>query len=301
MPKISRRLIAILVAACALFSTSLLWGGPADSLILSPTTQPIPTPGLKQLVIGQGDQAIEVWQRPFTKGPTKGYVISFNGNGDRAESAIKRYSWMWSGLPVEVWAVNYPGYGGSGGQAELAAITPAALRAFDALKAQAGDKPIIVDGSSLGTTAALSLAAQRPVDFIVLTHPPALREMILQEQGWWNLWILAGPVAASVPDDLDSLANAARCTVPALFLISERDTVVPVKYQKQVAAAYKGKAEVLNIPGNHNDRLPPAAQRQVRQKIRVLWNQTLKQHQQDQQKNADQIKQEQQDAPPVAG
>lgn len=263
----------------AIFAAGNVYGGAADRLILHPTTHPIPTAGLTQLLIGPEDQPVEVWQMLPARGiQTQGYVITFNGNADRAESAIKRFRWMWKDLPVEVWAVNFPGYGGSAGKGELAEITPAALAVYDHLKKQAGDKPIIVDGNSIGTTAALSLASQRPVDFVTLTHPPALKPMIINENGWWNLGVLAGTVAAGVPADLDSLATAPKCTMPALMLISDGDTVVPVKYQKLVAKAYKGKAQVMKIPGNHNDTPSAATQRKVQAKIKLLWTQAIKSH-----------------------
>jgi pimeloyl-ACP methyl ester carboxylesterase len=62
---------------------------------------------------------------------------------------------------VEVWGVNYPGFGGSTGPARLARIGPAALAAFDALKREARDRPVVVFGASMGTTAALHIAAHR--------------------------------------------------------------------------------------------------------------------------------------------
>jgi hypothetical protein len=39
------------------------------------------------------------------------------------------------------------------------------------------------------------VAANRPCAGLVLTNPPPLRNMILQRFGWWNLWLLATPVA----------------------------------------------------------------------------------------------------------
>src|SRR5437899_673838 len=76
---------------------------------------------------------------------------------------------------VEIWAVNYPGFGGSSGPAQLRLIPSAALAAFDALQSKAGTRPIIVFGTSLGATVALHVAAHRNVHGIVLHNPPPLR------------------------------------------------------------------------------------------------------------------------------
>src|SRR5207237_4101087 len=93
-----------------------------------------------------------------------------------------------------------------------------ALAAFDALKRAAGDRPIVVFGASLGTTTALHIAAHRQVAGLILHNPPALRQMILRQFGWWNLWLLAGPLARKLPHDLDSIANAKVVRAPAPFL-----------------------------------------------------------------------------------
>lgn len=264
---------------CTLLSMAillLLSGGCAEQMIIHPSRIPLPTPGLARQMVGTGDQAIEVWKHsPENGAAPEGYVISFNGNMDRAEWAANRMAWQWADLPLEVWAVNYPGFGGSTGDCHLTSITPAALEVYDAVKAQAGGKPIIVDGNSLGTTAALALAARRPVDFVVLTHPPALKELIMGEHAWWNGGIIAQSVADTVPPELDSLANAAQCSAPALILVSDFDTVVAPKYQRQVAAAYAGQAIVYKIPGDHNNPLTQGVRDEVRQRIKILWVQTL--------------------------
>ena len=95
--------------------------------------------------------------------------------------------------------MNYPGFGGSTGPARLARLGPAALTAFDAVKHAAGDRPVVVFGASLGTTTALHIAAHRPVAGLILHNPPALRQIILRQFGWWNLWLLAGPLARKIP------------------------------------------------------------------------------------------------------
>jgi hypothetical protein len=91
----------------------------------------------------------------------------------------------------------------------------------------------------------LHVAATRPVAGVILQNPPPLRQFILGGHGWWNLWLLAAPVALSVPHDFDSIANARRCNAPAVFLNAERDGTVPLKYQEKIVAAYAGPKRVI--------------------------------------------------------
>jgi pimeloyl-ACP methyl ester carboxylesterase len=152
-----------------------------------------------------------------------------------------------------VWGVNYPGFGGSTGPARLSRIAPAGLAAFDLLKERAGNRPIIVFGASIGTTAALHIAANRNVTGLILHNPPALKQMIIRQFGWWNLWLLAGPVAAQIPAELDNVANANRTRSPALFLLAERDEIVAPRFQRLVVDAYAGEKRVIRLAGaSHN-------------------------------------------------
>jgi len=54
--------------------------------------------------------------------------------------------------------------------------------------------------------------------------------------------------------------NARNVTVPAVFVITGRDTVVPVKYQTKVEAAYRGEKRYVRMPDSeHNASLEGVA------------------------------------------
>ncbi len=149
--------------------------------------------------------------------------------------------------------MNYPGYGQSDGPATLGAIPATALATYDELLRHARGRPIMISGSSLGTTAALWVASQRPIAGMILQNPPPLQRMILQEYGWWNLWLVAGPIAMQVPGELNSLSIAPRVKGPAVFVLAAQDRTVPPQYQQQVVAAYAGEKRVVNIAeADHN-------------------------------------------------
>jgi alpha-beta hydrolase superfamily lysophospholipase len=95
---------------------------------------------------------------------------------------------------------------------------------------------------------------------LILHNPPPLRQMILRQFGWWNLWLLAGPIALQIPRDLDSVANAKAIHVPAIFLLAEKDEVVAPRFHRLVVEAYAGEKRVISLPGAyHNDPVEGAA------------------------------------------
>jgi hypothetical protein len=242
----------------------MLLGHLPDHLILFPTTTPINAGGAGRKTIPFENGQLEVWiaqsQPARSKGNADVYVLRFYGNADRAERWPAKEAEMWNDRAVEIWGMNYPGFGSSTGPARLSKIGPAALAAFDELRRHAADTPIVPFGTSIGATAALHVAAHRPVVGVILQNPPPLREMILRRFGWWNLWLLAGPVALQIPKDLDSIANAKASYAPAIFLLAEKDEVVPARYHRLVVDAYAGEKRVTSLPGAyHNDPIEGTA------------------------------------------
>jgi pimeloyl-ACP methyl ester carboxylesterase len=236
----------------------------SDRLVLFPTTDRINAGAAIRKPIPFEGGELEIWTAASKLAQQRGqpqiYVLRFYGNADRADRWVAAEAEMWNNRAIEVWGVNYPGFGGSTGPARLARLGPAALAASDALKREARDRPIIVFGASLGTTTALHIAAHRQVAGLILHNPPALRQIILRQFGWWNLWLLAGPMAQKIPADLDSIANARAVRVPAIFLLAERDEVIAPRFQRLVVKAYAGEKRVIPLAGaGHNSPLEGAA------------------------------------------
>ena len=194
------------------------------------------------------------------------------GQGDRADRWASATASQWGARPVEVWAMDYPGSGGSTGPPRLDRLCPSAEETFDALRKMAGDRPVFAQANSLGTAVALGLATQRPVAGLVLVNPAPLRQVILHRYGWWNLWLLAGTASMQVPSQLDAIANASRCTVPLVLIHSEKDTSIPLNLQRLVDDAYQGpKREILVLGAGHMSPLTPKAEVQFSEDLDWLW------------------------------
>ena len=262
MHKITRLVIAFAI----LFFALVMFAHLPDQLILFPSTQPLDVHGATRRTLPLDRGELEIWtaqsRRAQQQGGADVFVLRFYGNADRADRWAAAEAEMWNDRAVEIWGMNYPGFGGSTGPARLSKIGPAALAAFDELKRHARDSPIVPFGASIGATAALHVAASRPAGIagLILHNPPPLREMILRQFGWWNLWLLAGPVALQIPRDLDSVANAKSIRAPAIFLLAERDEVVAPRFHRLVANAYAGEKRVIALHGAyHNDPIEGTA------------------------------------------
>jgi pimeloyl-ACP methyl ester carboxylesterase len=258
----------------------MIFGHLSDHLILFPTRSPIDAGAAARRTIPFENGDLEIWtaqsQSARQQGRADVFILRFYGNADRADRWPAMEAEMWKDRAVEIWGMNYPGFGGSTGPARLARIGPAAVAAFDELRRHAANKnavesavpsgptpssvlrtaPIVLFGTSIGATAALHLAASRPTEIagLILQNPPPLREMILRQFGWWNLWLLAGPVALQIPRDLDCIANARASRTPAIFLLAEKDEIVAPRFRRLVVQAYAGEKRIIELRGaHHND------------------------------------------------
>jgi hypothetical protein len=238
----------------------MIFGHLQDRLILFPTRSPIDAGGAVRKTIPFEDGDLEIWtaqsQSARQRGRADLFILRFYGNADRADRWVAMEANMWKDRAVEIWGVNYPGFGGSTGPVRLTRIGPAAVAAFEVLTREARDAPIVVYGTSIGVTAALYVAASHPTEIagLILHNPPPLREVILRQFGWWNLWLLAGPIALQIPRDLDCVANGRAIRTPAIFLLAEKDEIVAPRFHRLVVDAYGGEKRIIELRGaHHND------------------------------------------------
>lgn len=227
-----------------------------DRIILQPTRHRLYAPQKKSLLLPFGDGVIEIWIHRVgsdTRGSPSLYLIEFPGTASRAEHSTDFVEECWSLPCVEIWAVNPPGYGQSSGTASLKSLAAAATLVLKEIRQAAENKPVIVAGGSLGGVSALYLVAYHQVEGLMVQNPPALRELILQQSGWWHFKWLTSMIAAQIPSELDSIANAQRAAVPGIFITAQQDTTVPPHIQRQIITAYQGPLKVFSMPNALHD------------------------------------------------
>lgn len=245
----------------------------ADRLVLRPSRQPIDCNGKQRRLIDCACGTIEVWtQSVGCCDPDQAdvMVLKYVGMAGRAERANTTPLEYWPDLRGQVWAVNFPGYGGSSGQASLANVAEVARASYRAIADAAPGRPVFVVGNSLGTLSALLVAARFPTAGLILRNPLPLRELIVGRHGWWNLWLGAALIAGQVPAELCSIRNARSCQAPAVFISSQRDRVVPRSFQQKVIRGYAGPRRVVRL-GDADHASPLTSHQHVALARRLAW------------------------------
>jgi pimeloyl-ACP methyl ester carboxylesterase len=228
-----------------------------DHYLLFPTQAKIQNSSGEQFYL---PTQIEVWithrrPMPTSKPSGKVYLLYFTGNAGRAEQGDHFSHFFPPNYDVEVWCMNYPGFGGSRGSPELSSIPKAALQTFDYMisiqKKESPSASVILSGFSLGTAAALYVASQRSADGLILLNPPALRQQIRQygQHSNWMMNLLAQFGSWLAPKKLDSVKNASLVHAPALFFTSNQDELVPPEFQHLIIQNYQGPSHQVILQG----------------------------------------------------
>lgn len=192
------------------------------------------------------------WASDAVAVPGAPAVVFFHGNGENLETM--RLGGLYDDLDhlgIAWLAVDYPGYGASGGSPSEDSLVEAALGGFAELGRRFPGRPRVICGWSLGAAVAAQLAARRAgeVDGLMLLSP------------WTDLPSLAGEhfpgwlVSMLLRERYDSLALTQELPGPALVIHGAVDTIIPVEHGRRLVAALPG-ARYFEVPGaGHNDLL----------------------------------------------
>ena len=196
---------------------------------------------------------------PSTEGPATGklLLIKFPGTGGRAERASVHPAECWGGDTV-TWTINPMGYGGSTGPATLQRY-PEMVRSIGqhAQKVEP-DRRIVVTGNSLGGISALAFAANFSVAGMLLRNPAPIHQLIGTRPRYVVPSLgLSKLVAATIPIEMDCIANASKTSCPCWFVTCEQDRLVPPSYQDQVWDNLSDTKSRFFIPdAGHGDPIP---------------------------------------------
>ena len=192
------------------------------------------------------------WASGAAAKPGSPAVIFLHGNGENLETM--RLGGLYGELDrlgIAWLAVDYPGYGGSGGSPSEASLVEAALGGFEELGRRFPGRPRVICGWSLGAAVATQLAARRAAGTagLILLSP------------WTDLPSLAGEhfpgwlISLLLRERYDSLALAGSLPGPALVIHGREDRIIPVEHGRRLAAALPGR-RYLEVPdAGHNDLL----------------------------------------------
>ena len=180
-------------------------------------------------------------------GPPAQIVMYFAGNSEEVSyltQSANRYG------PFAVLLSNYRGFGKSQGAPSEKALFADAIALYDAVakRSDVDGGNIHLHGRSLGSGVATYLATQRPVKSIVLTTPyDSIADLAASAYPYM-------PVGLLLRHRFDSIARAGAIDVPALFLVAERDQVIPTANTRRLFDTWKGRKAWQIFPGfDHND------------------------------------------------
>ncbi len=235
-----------------------------DKLVLNANRHPIDPEHRVVNKVAAGKETLEVFEC-FRKnmgadnGCENGIVaLKFPGTGGRAERAGPHPAELLTHRSSVVYSVNPCGYGRSTGRATLHTTGLQCESVFEFVRERHPGWGVLLVGNSLGCVSALYLGARREVAGLYLRNPPPVAQMIRQwkRYNWWNFG-MAKYIADLIPDELDCVANARKCTAPLFVTQSDSDTVVPVAFQNQIIEAYAGEKETFAIPNADHETLVP--------------------------------------------
>ena len=177
----------------------------------------------------------------------RGLVIYFGGNAEEVSGQMFDAEQL---APWSVAAVNYRGYGLSGGDPGEAEFAADAVAVYDRLAARGDVDPdrIVIFGRSLGSGVAVQLAARRPVRAVMLVSPfDSLRSIARRQYP-------VVPVSLLLKHPFDSLALAPKIESPLLVLAGDRDTLIPPALSRRLHDGWTGPKRWELFPGaDHND------------------------------------------------
>jgi uncharacterized protein len=211
------------------------------SLIYFPHPQPSVSGAGSIMKLAVDGAQLQVSVRP--QAGTKA-LIYFGGNAEDVSASLPELS---AAFPDRaIFLMHYRGYGGSSGTPTEAALQQDALVLFDQVHAAHAD--VVVVGRSLGSGVAVRLAAQRPVERLVLVTPYDSVQGLAAAQFWFF------PVRWLLEDKFDSGRYAPLITAPTTIIAAEQDEVIPRSSTNLLHARFtSGVAKFVVLPGTgHN-------------------------------------------------
>jgi alpha-beta hydrolase superfamily lysophospholipase len=201
----------------------------------------------------------------------KANVIYFGGSREIAQGATERLMDWSARHNINAICIDYRGYGASSGQSAIKHFFGDALQIYDRTQKVRGDIPTFALGFSIGSLPATYLAANRPVQGLILVAPiPSLLDQTMYPKKKWRQrmrddgpWYFAplSPLIKyardyDIPENSEPIHQILNVTAPLLLMHAERDEAVPPASSKKVYELAPGYKSLLVLPNIQHERLP---------------------------------------------
>ena len=199
------------------------------------------------------------WKSPSPTQAVMGKLLVLHGNaGTAAERIYLRDAFQSSGSPLalDVYLLEYPGYGSRSGTPSERTLVEAACEAVDLLHLE-GSGPLFVVGESIGSGVAALVSAERPesVSGLILVTPLVSIPAVARHHFPFLPTFL-------IRDGYHADRSLRLYRGPVAFLIAGRDSVVFADLGAELFASYRGPKRLwLDPAADHNtlDYNPSAA------------------------------------------
>jgi len=198
---------------------------------------------------------LNAWFLP-ARGPARATLLYLHGNAENISTHFANVAWM----PAEgfnVLALDYRGYGASGGSASLPGVQldiDAAMRALLA-RPDVDPKRIVIFGQSLGGALAIHYAAHgaHRVNVRALVCDSAFsdyREIVREKlAGFFLTWPFQWLPSLTVDNDYSPLASVQSLSpMPLLLIHGNADSVVPVHHSRRLHERAREPKELWIVP-----------------------------------------------------
>lgn len=239
-------LLALLLPAMNWLIRQMVYPAP----LLSVPAAPLP---LEDVYIPfSGDAKAHGWlfRKPSATDSTP-VLLLFHGNGENL--GAMRFSGIladFQELSVSFLALDYPGYGRSGGRPSEAALLAAADSAFIWIKENFANNPKIICGWSLGAAVAIQTAAKHGGELaglIALCPWTSLPDVAAVHYPRWL-------VNSLLNENYNSLKASRQVRCPALVIHGEQDAIIPIAQGEKVSANMGAASRWIKVPqAGHND------------------------------------------------
>jgi fermentation-respiration switch protein FrsA (DUF1100 family) len=192
------------------------------------------------------DEKIIVWHVPAR--PGRPVVLYFHGNGDFLAGFFGRFRELIAD-GIGIVALSYRGYAGSSGQPSERGLLQDAATAYAFATARYGAERIVAWGFSLGTGVAVALAAEQPVQRLILEAPYTSTADVAASMFWLM------PVRLVMRDQFRSDERIARVKAPLLIMHGSNDSAIPIVFGEQLFALAHEPKQFVRFPGGGHENL----------------------------------------------
>ncbi len=219
---------------------------PEKKMIATPEQAGLPFEDLYLLT--EDGIKINAWFVPY-KGSDRG-LLWFHGNAGNISHRVDLIQRLHHELKVNIFIIDYRGYGKSEGEQSEEGITKDARAAYDTLlsRKEINPRQIFIFGRSLGSAVAVQLATESQAAGLILEAPfTSIREMVQVTAPWF-------PFKERLKTQYNSLNKIKQVHMPLLIMHGDQDKIIPFEQgQRLFEAANSPKTFHMISGADHNN------------------------------------------------